>query len=277
MKKILVTTDFSNHSKAGMRFAIQLATQKDVELIFFYCFQALIPTTIHRERVEDSMRQQAQEHLHQLEKFVASLYKSMKVAPGAHRCVVMEHLSPGQAMLDYTRDHAVQYICISTRGAGSVRKIIGTHAGGVILKSVVPVLVIPHTYRTKPVKKILYTSDLENLDEEMPLVAGFAKSMGIKADLAHFYYPTEVKLDPKTLAEMWRKKYDRLDKVYLEPFHLDEGFAGQLDHLIRRIKPGLVVFFTHTNMSWFDKVFSLSRSEAFSFVTTVPMLVYRKK
>ena len=40
MKKILVTTDFSNASKAGMRFAIQLATQMEVELVFFYCFES---------------------------------------------------------------------------------------------------------------------------------------------------------------------------------------------------------------------------------------------
>jgi hypothetical protein len=35
MKKILVTTDFSNISKAGIRFAIQFASQTPCELIFY--------------------------------------------------------------------------------------------------------------------------------------------------------------------------------------------------------------------------------------------------
>ncbi|URC12061.1 universal stress protein [Flavobacterium sp. B183] len=35
MKKILVATDFSNISKAGIRFAIQFASQTPCELIFY--------------------------------------------------------------------------------------------------------------------------------------------------------------------------------------------------------------------------------------------------
>lgn len=276
MKKILVTTDFSTHSKAGMRFAVQLATQKDVELVFFYCFQALIPTTIHRDRIENSVQQQTKANLAKLEKFVASLHKSMKVTPGAHRCVVVEDLSPESAILDYAHKNAFNYICISTRGAGKLRKIIGTNTSSVILKSSVPVLAVPHTYRVQPVKKILYSSDLENLDREMPLVAAFAKSVGVKAELAHFYYPTEIKLDRETLTEMWRQKYPQLGQVYLEKSDLNASFAEQLNQLIQKVKPSMVVFFTHTNKTWFDKLFSTSRSEAFSFMTKVPMLVYRK-
>lgn len=35
MKRILVTTDFSANSKAGVRFAIQLALQTKCELVFY--------------------------------------------------------------------------------------------------------------------------------------------------------------------------------------------------------------------------------------------------
>jgi len=58
MKKILVTKDFSTHSKAGLRFAMQLATQTEVELVFFHCFQAPIPTSVHREHIENMRREQ---------------------------------------------------------------------------------------------------------------------------------------------------------------------------------------------------------------------------
>ncbi|MDR6782771.1 nucleotide-binding universal stress UspA family protein [Pedobacter africanus] len=36
MKRILVTTDFSANSKAGLRFAIQLAAQNNYQLTFFH-------------------------------------------------------------------------------------------------------------------------------------------------------------------------------------------------------------------------------------------------
>lgn len=276
MKKILVTTDFSTHSKAGMRFAIQLATQKKAELIFFYCFQAQLPTTIQGEFIQTSVSKQANTHLQKLEKFVAGLYKAMNVAPGEHRCVVEEDLSPDNAILDYTRRHAIDYICISTRGAGIVTKVIGTHTSGVILKSPVPVLAVPHSWRTHPVSKIMYASDLENLDNEIQTVSSLAQSLDVRVDLAHFYYPGEIKIEPEVLKKLWHEKMKNLDQVYLEPFDVDKGFAGQLDRLVKKAKPSIVVFFTHTNKTWFDKLFSISRSKAFSFVTKVPMLVYRK-
>lgn len=276
MKKILVTTDFSAHSKAGMRFAIQLATRKKAELVFFYCFQAMLPTTIQGKFIDTSVQKQAKKHLQKLEKFVAALYTSMNVTPGAHRCVVVENLNPDDAILEYARQHAMDYICISTRGAGKLRKIIGTNTSDVILHSPVPVFAVPHTWRVHPIQKLLYASDLENLDAEMQTVSDFANALDVKSDLAHFYYPGEIKIEPSVLRGVWRDKMKRLDQVYLEPFDVDNGFAAQLDRLIKKVKPSIAVFFTHTNKSWFDKLFSISRSKAFSFVAKVPMLVYRK-
>ena len=276
MEKILVTTDFSNHSKAGLRFAIQLATQKEVELVFFHCFQALIPTTIHRERIENAIQEQARGQLKNLEKFVSALYKSMKIMAGAHKCVVVEDLNPEHAILHYAHHHAINYICMSTRGAGTLLKIIGTNTSNVILKSPVPVLVVPHTYRTQPVQRILYASDLENIHAEMPKVATFAQSLSVPVDLAHFYYPGRIPLDQETLTAMWKQKHSSLDRVFLEQFDLDEGFVAQLSRLAKKAKPSIVVFFTQTNRTWFDKIFRIGRSEGFSFVTKKPMLVYRK-
>ncbi|MFN0174935.1 MAG: universal stress protein [Saprospiraceae bacterium] len=276
MEKILVTTDFSNHSKAALRFAIQLATQKEVELVFFHCFQALIPTTINRNRIENAMREQTAAHLKQLERFVGAYYKSLKVTPGPYRCAVLEDLSPESAILDYAHRNKFDLICISTRGAGSIQKIIGTNTSNVILKSTVPVLAVPHTYRVQTIKTVLYASDLENINEELSKVVGFVRSMEVKVNLAHFYYPVQISLDQESLKAMWRQKQECLDQIFLEKFQVNEGFTRQLDMLIKRTKPSMIAFFTHTNKTWLEKLFSSSRSEAYSFVTKTPMLVFRK-
>ena len=274
MQKILVTTDFSKHSKAGLRFAIQIATQMDAELVFYHCFQALIPTTIHGENIKNSLEEQSGAKLKQLEKFVSGVYHAMKVAPGACRFVVVEDLNPEKAILDYVQKNAFDFICISTRGAGGLGKIIGTNTGGIMRKSPVPVLAVPSAYRVREVKKILYASDLENIEGEMPTVSKLARSMNLKADMAHFFHLNELKPDPKTLTDSWRQKYERLNRVYLE--RLEGNFAVQLDELINKVKPSIVVFFTHANQNWFDRIFAVSRSEAFSFITKAPMLVCRK-
>lgn len=276
MNKILVTTDYSSNSKKGLRFAFQLASQMNCELVFFHCFQALIPTTIHKNRIEDALQEQVKEQLHKLERFVASVLKPMGLKVGKYRCVIVEDLSPERAILDYIEQKGVDFICITTRGAGNIMKLIGTNTSKIIEKSPVPVLVVPNTYRAKPLKKLLYASDLENFEAEMPVVSSFAKPLGAKVDLVHYYHDLEFKLDAPSLEEMWRKKYRDLDKVTLKPFELDLSFANQMEKEVKKMKPGLVVFFTHTNLTWFAKLFSPNRSEGFSFVTKVPMLVYRK-
>ncbi|MCC7317756.1 MAG: universal stress protein [Bacteroidales bacterium] len=276
MKKILVTTDFSAASKAGMRFAIQMATQMEVELVFFHCFHALIPSTIHRDHIKNSLQEQSRFHQQQLEHFVEKLHRSMHVQPGRHRCVVVEHLNPEQAVLEYAHANDFQFICMSTRGAGSILKIIGTHTGNVLHRSTVPVLVVPHRYRVRKIKKVLYASDLENIDLEMSKVAGFAEALQVKADLAHFYFPGEIRLSQEHLKQMWQMKYPQLDQLYLEQYDFNAGFPAQLDLLCKKIRPSIVVFFSHTKKTWFDKFFGHSTAESVSFVTKVPMLVFRK-
>jgi nucleotide-binding universal stress UspA family protein len=277
MKKILVTTDLSTSSKAALRFAFQLASQGKFELVFFHCFQAMIPTTIHRAHIEDALREQVQEKLHQVERFVAAVHRSRKTAPGKYRCVVLEDLNPEKAILEQAQREQADYICISTRGAGQVLKLIGTHTSRIIVHSPIPVLVVPHTYRVRALTKVLYASDLENVDREMPLVSDFAQSTGAKIDLAHFFYNTAIQAEADSMQAMWRKKYPSLDRVILQQMHLDAAFAAQFDLVVGKEKPGIAVFFTHTNQTWYDKLFRANRAEAYSFVAKVPMLVYRKR
>jgi nucleotide-binding universal stress UspA family protein len=276
MKKILVTTDLSTSSKAALRFAFQLASQGKFELVFFHCFQAMIPTTIHRAHIEDALREQVQDQLKSLERFVAATHRSIKTGPGNYRCVVVEDLSPEKAILEQAQREQADYICISTRGAGQVLKLIGTHTSRIIVHSSIPVLVVPHTYRTRALKKIMYASDLENMDREMPKVSDFAQATSAKIDLAHFFYNASILAEAASMQAMWRKKYKALDQVILRQMDLDATFAAQFEVVVKKEKPGIAAFFTHTNQTWYAKLFSANRAEAYSFVTKVPMLVFRK-
>ena len=276
MQKILVTTDFSTASKPGMRFAIQLATQMEVELVFFHLFQALIPTTVHRNRIERALQEQGIAQQKKLEQFVDQMYTSMQVEAAVHRCVALECLYADSCIEAYAQQNGFQFICMSTHGAGVMRQIIGTQTGRVLQRSSVPVLVVQHTYRVQPIQEILYASDLENFDPEMATVSAFAEVMQVKIDLAHFYYPGEISLDLDTLTRMWRMKYPQLGQIHLEQHDLDRGFSDKLDELAKKTEPSIIVFFAHAQKTWFDQWFGASVSESVSYMTRVPMLVYRK-
>ena len=66
MDKILVTTDFSSNSKAGLRFAIQLASQHKYELTFFHSYYIMKPTSWNDETSAAYEKSEAEKMLAQL-------------------------------------------------------------------------------------------------------------------------------------------------------------------------------------------------------------------
>lgn len=276
MTKILVTTDLSPASKAGIRFALQLASRHETELIFFHCFQALIPTTIHQSRIENALKRQTKSTMHKLERFIASTIRTSSFKPAKYRCAVLEDLNPATAILQYACESGADFICISTRGAGELLKLIGTHTSKVIEKSTIPVMVVPHSYRAKKVESLLYASDLQEVESELKVVSRTAENLQAKVDLVHFYYSPDEKVLAEGKFPGWQKRFPVLRQLRLEAHYLASDFAHQMEKSVQKLKPGLVVFFTHPKTSWFNKWFSPNRSESFSYITKVPMLVYRK-
>ena len=73
MEKILVTTDLSDKSKAGLRFAIQLASQRKFDLTFFHSYNILIPTSWNIARIEAYEKVEAKKIQDKLNLFVENL------------------------------------------------------------------------------------------------------------------------------------------------------------------------------------------------------------
>ena len=76
MEKIFVTSGFSNNSKAGMRFAIQLASQYKFELTFFHSYYIMKPTSWSDTTYATYEKGEANKIQKKLNQFVVSVYKS---------------------------------------------------------------------------------------------------------------------------------------------------------------------------------------------------------
>lgn len=279
MERILVTTDFSVNSKRGMRFAIRWAAQAKAEVVYLHCFQALIPTTLHVSKMEEAIGEQKREWQQKLEKFVEKFHDKAGVPVSKlpyYQCVVIEGISPTTAIMDYAEQQRFDYLCMSVRGAGVVEKIIGTSTSVVLTQSKVQVLAVPQSYRSQPIEKLLYASDLENFDSEMSKALKVAGSVGATLSLVHFYTPSVMTAAPEEVLKDWKKRFPALDEVVVLPLDSLQRFVGQLEKALRKVRPDVVLFFSQSNQTWFDKIFRVSRAETFSFSTQIPMLVMRK-
>jgi nucleotide-binding universal stress UspA family protein len=276
MKKILVTTDLSSNSKSGMRFAIQLASQHDYELTFFHSYYVMKPTSwsdasfYHLEKkTMDSIEKK-------LSTLVDSVYKSMRKRAKNKKCVISSAVLADSDIMDFATSNKFDFICMSTRGAGKIKKIFGTNTSNLIKHSPIPVIAVPQTYRTKKISNILYASDLKNLDEELKQVVEFAKPLKANVELLHFNYPLET--DTKsTIANQAVGKFSKSNiKLQLKNINLSESLIKNIEHVVKKTKPSMMIMFTQQNKSFFERLFLSSKSAEYTFKLNVPLLVYNK-
>lgn len=277
MKKVLVPTDFSANSKSGIRFAINWSRRQPLELVFIHVIHLLRPTVWSDSVFDKHAKQEEDKYKEKLEKHIAGIYKSMNVKPAKHALVVTQGLSPDIAILDYCRrNKKIDYICISTRGAGKFQKIYGTNTSNLITKSEVPVLAIPKSYKIADVKNVLYATDLQDYQRELMKVVDFAQPLKATIDVLHITWPSEIILDKKNMEVALKKQYKYSLKIHFEKQDTVYSLIQNLQNQIRIRKPSVVIMFTNQQRSFLHKLFLSSKSEELSFQSKVPLLVFNK-
>lgn len=277
MEKILVTTDQSANSKAAIRFAIQLSKKRKAELIILHVYHLLKPfkwsdhafeqyTTAFREKTTD-----------ELKAFIAEIYKAMAEPEISYQLVLVSNVDVVDGIRDYASRHDCAYICISTRGAGTLKKIFGTHTAKLISSSAVPVLCIPSAYHLKELKHILYASDMTDYESELKKVVAFARPLQATVAMMHIAYPYAFAFD-KELAEATLKKKTAYPVSLLSPERdITRTLLEDIDHAVKSDQPSLLVLFTHQSRSMFEKLLFPSTAEEYSFYSSIPMLTFNKQ
>jgi nucleotide-binding universal stress UspA family protein len=277
MKKILVPTDFSVNSKSAVRFAVDWAAQKKSELVFVHVLHILRPTRWTDSYFEKYAEQEEKICRTKFEIFIDGIYRNRNVKPGKHSFVIIQGISADITILDYCRKKKdIDYICISTRGAGKFKKIFGTNTGNLITKSEVPVLAVPANHKVVGIKNVLYSSDFRNYTDELKKVVDFALPFKAKIEVLHFTWPDEIVFDKKTIGLAFKKKYKYGLNVHLEKNNAIHSLIENLQKQIRIKKPSVVIMFTNQQRTFFQKIFLSSKAEQLSFQLKVPLLVFNK-
>jgi nucleotide-binding universal stress UspA family protein len=273
---ILVTTDCSVNSKAGIRFAIQLASEHAFSLIFLQIIELLIPTRWNDVKAKVHADEVIMHEQDKLEKFVKETFRESNAKVSRFECVVRYGAPVSSAIINYAAERKVDFICLATRGAGRVRRIIGTHTSAVIKHSLTPVFVVPRNYRRTRVTHILYASDFADLRNELTRVKRFAGQVKSKISVLHYDYFLQVKEAKADFEKDSKANESSGVKFYLQKFDWEESLAAHLTSAIRKFKPSVVALFTKQDRNWYQRVFLSSRSADVSYDTKKPLLVFPK-
>jgi nucleotide-binding universal stress UspA family protein len=273
--KIVVPTDFSVNSKAGIRFAIQLASQNKSTLVFYHCMEILKPMKWTDGQFNTYVKNQLGEMKAHLAQFVEKIYEQMGTAKGKHEFVVERGADPKKSVVDYAVGSKASAICMATRGAGKIKKLIGTNSSGILSTSPVPVFVIPNGYRKTPVNNILYASDLADVKSELKKVTEFASPINGNVFVYHYTEKIEDAATRKKLLTVQNQNTKSGVSFIFEGFE-DKSFAENFEEDLRKTKASLGILFTNQKRGWFDKLLQSSNSAEVSFNSKVPILVFAK-
>ena len=212
-----------------------------------------------------------------LEEFVAGICKTMKIKPARYSCNVIRGFSADLAIMEYCRQRGdIDFICMSTAGAGGLKKILGTNTGNLITKSKVPVIAVPKNYKVTGFTQIMYATDFYNCKEELKEVVAFARPFKTDVEVLHFTWPDEAMPDKEIIESGMRKLFRFPLKLHFEKPDIRYSLIENLQKRMQALKPSLAIMFTDQNRNLLQKIFLASKAEQLSFQLKVPLLVFNK-
>lgn len=277
MKKILVTTDLSANSKAGIRLALQIQKQTGCSLVFYHAIEIMKPTSWNDKRYKLFAEEKNAEFVSRLIGFVQDL----TAAAGRPAGTISYKTEIGTRVAEMTIACAkavkADLICLGTRGGGKMEKLLGSVASSLLVSSPFPVIVVPARYRAEQVNHLYYASDLEGFAGELKQVQSFASRLSARITVLHYDY----QLMDRSKVTSLEARYARYEKAGVQfSFRKRDSDAALSDCIradIKKEKPSMLVLFTKLNKSWFRRLFTPSRTRQLALHPTLPLLVFRKK
>lgn len=270
---LLVTTDFSANSKGAIRFAIQWAQQTKQRLAFFCCLPYLRPTRWTEAQFKAYSEGEKQKAEAALDRFVRDVYRTAGIKKPKFKCIVAMKDDVSRAIVGTAREIEATAICMGTRGAGKLRKLIGTNSSAMVNKSPLPLFVVPANYRRAKIKRVVYGSDLEYIGKELKQVRSIAKRLDAKVTVLHYDYLADVDVARKKLEKIAAKYKSQDVKFHFKKYHIDKSLAFHLLRDIKSAKASLAILYTNRRRGWFDRLFLSSKSADVAQAAKLPLLI----
>ena len=272
MKSILVATDFSNNAKNALKYANAFAEATQHQLLLMNVYMPSVGqySPVHAIIAEETINEKSRCHK-QLKSLVA------KYATVPTEDIVAEGEAINEIIKTCKKSKA-NFIVVGTHGASGIKKaLVGSNTSKVIAKAEVPVIAVPEKYRFQKIETIVYATDLKNTLNELKVLIPIAKLLNAKIEIVYLRYPWEKDITQKLELE---KKIKRLSykniSIVEQKASIEKTMTDQLKKYISKTKPQLLAMFP-SDKSWFDKIFTSSKTEELAYELKVPLLSIRKK
>lgn len=272
--KILVPTDFSALSKVAAIYAVKLAKAMKAKVILLSVvnLETTSSTLLNWRKLEQAMIGLAMEEgdllMKEIRKQVKGDYNlSFEYAQGY----------PVESIIEkFAKANKINLIVMGTKGASGLKKVLlGSNAAAVINNSSIPVLTVPGNAVFRPVKNIVYATDISHLQNEIKTLVKFAKSFDAAIHILHIVPQKFAKsINFQSTAEGLAKA-SRYNKISFTVSKSDQIAVG-VEEFVTKTKPEILTMFTH-KVDMYEKLFGKSITRQLAFHNKVPLLTFNKE
>ncbi|MCZ8145818.1 universal stress protein [Flavobacterium sp.] len=279
MGKILVTTDFSGHSRKGIRFAFQYAQQTQSRVVLLHVLNLFDPeiaidsrTATPQLRWEEALQLKT----NQLKKYIHVVFPSgIPKVDYEIVCLKLER-SLAATIIHYSKTQAIEMVFCSENGASIYKTLLGSLPEALLHHCPVPLCIVPNRYRTRPIQSLCYLTDMAHIDDEMAQITTLQRRLEARVEVLFFAYELELKARFTQLHET-AKGYEgdtvRFQYIQLIP---QTPFKELLHRLLHPLKPSMVVLFRTPNRSLLSRMLFPSKTSALVLENHLPLLVIPK-
>lgn len=275
MESLIASTDLSSNSKAGIKFAAQLAKQLKSRLSILYVAEVAQPVTWSDAHYRRYAKEMEDKYIPKLKEFVSKTLQTNSLKNIDFKVELSFDIP--ETIIKTAKKQKASFICMSTRGAGTVKKLFGTNTSAILTSSSIPVIAVPQRYISKPLDTLFFASDLAALNREMKIVQDFANKLKAKTKVFHYDYLLHVPENLRKLENKVRKYTSPGTTFIFKKMDIEKTLHKHLIEEVKREKPSLVILFTKQDRSWYDRLLLPSEAAEMSFNLNVPLLTFRKK
>lgn len=253
--RILLPVDFSSNSRVAVYYALQLFPQKENTFILFHCAK---PETVEAEKK-------------QFDEFIATLTTDTTfetlTATGITAAAIKICAINCQADIVILGRHGK---------LNNPENVFGKTISALMGNIETPLIVVPEAHRSTVPKKIIYASDLTNINQELKGIISFAKRFDA---LIHILHIIPEELEGETFAEEQRDLQmltrNLYSKIKFTPF-TGTGIIEGIDEFVKCEYPDLLAFYKHPG-NLLQTLWDMALAEKVSMHNHLPVLLFRKE
>jgi len=272
--KILIPSDFSQLSKVAVHYAAAITKKLKAELVLLNVIFIDAPpraaVVMKQKTIEDAMADIAKQDSIQLIKELKKVNGNLNISYEIIRGYPMEDVVEA-----YTKQNEIDLIIMGTKGASGLAKVlIGSNAAAVINKSTIPVITVPEHAMFNGIKRIVYSSDMQETIPEIQTLIPFAQLFGAEIFILHVISVNSIrKIDTGKIKKDIINKFDFKDvSIHVS---INNNITDAIDEFIADVKADMLTMFTH-DLTFLEKLFGKSVTRAMSFHTGIPLLTIKK-